>query len=282
VVDCICKWSFGFVGKKTEIKFKEIKISFSNGELGCKVLGCGEKKMISFHGFGQNGLAFIPLSRAMSEFTFYSIELPFHGSSRIYNPQQPITYGQVNELVKNLMAQEEISSFSVCAFSIGAKLLFPIIENFSRVIDQVIFLAPEGIRNNFWYRLATGTRLARSIFFMLANDHKAMQILIGLAAELKIISRKTGSFVRRTLTANGRGRLVYDTWCYLRLLKLHHKKAAGAINDSRMAVVFVYGLKDNIIRKNTMIPLYRKLRRSEVIELPCGHHDLIRHFSRSR
>jgi pimeloyl-ACP methyl ester carboxylesterase len=281
VVDCIHKWLIGFVEKKLKISFREIKISFSNGELGCKVLGTGIKKMISFHGFGQSGFDYLPLSEAMPEYTFFSIELPFHGMSHISDAQQPISSAQVIELMENLMVEEDISIVSLCGFSIGAKFLFPIIENLHRFIDQVFFLAPEGISSNFWYRLATSTKMARGIFFRLVHNQKAMRKLVGLAVGLKIISGKVGMFATRALAANGKGRLVYDTWCSLRFLKLHHDKAALVINSSGIKVVFAYGSEDHIIRKNTMLPLYRRINKSEVLDLSCGHHDLIRHFSRS-
>ena len=267
--------------KDLKINIREIKISFSNGELGCKVLGTGIKKMISFHGFGQSGFDYQPLSEAMPGYTFFSIELPFHGASQIFNPQQPISSAQVIQLVGRLMEEESIANFSICGFSIGAKFLFPIIENFDRFIDQVFFLAPEGISTNFWYRLATSTVIARGIFYSLVHNQKAMRKLIVLAVKLKIIPGKVGLFVTRASEGTGRGRLVYDTWCFLRFLKLHHDKAAKVINASGINVVFVYGSEDQIIRKKTTLPLYRRLNKSEVLELPCGHHDLIKHFSRS-
>jgi pimeloyl-ACP methyl ester carboxylesterase len=270
------------VKENSVVKFREIKISFSNGELGCKVLGSGVKKMIAFHGFGQSGFDYQPLSEAMPGYTFFSIDLPFHGASQIFDPQQPITYSQVIQLVERLIEKESITIFSLCGFSIGAKFLYPIIENFERFIDQVFFLAPEGIRTNFWYRLATSSVIARGIFYNLVRNQKALSKVIALAVKLKIIPKRVGIFATRAIVGNGKGQLVYDTWCYLRFLKLHHEKAAMVINASGVHVVFVYGSDDQIIRRETMMPLYRKLKYSEVIDLSCSHQDLIRHFSRSK
>lgn len=265
----------------SEIGLESIKIKFSNGEIGCKVLGNGVKKMISFHGFGQSGSDFAPLAMSMPEYSLFSIELPFHGSSKIRDPLQPMTAPEVVEIVANLMSQQDIPGFSVCGFSIGARFLFPIIEQFANVIDQVIFMAPDGISRNFWFSFATGSSLSRRIFHRLVTDYTTMRKVIALAVGVKLISRKRGIFAERLLAENGQGQKVYDTWCYLRALKMNKKRVVDAINLSGIHVAFVFGANDHIIRKRNIIPLHGKLRKFEVLEMPGGHYDLIAQYSRS-
>ena len=64
---------------------KIIKINITNGEYCCRVLGNGGKNVIAFHGFGQDGSAFLPVAIKNPSFTIYSFDLPF--SWRDHNPQ---------------------------------------------------------------------------------------------------------------------------------------------------------------------------------------------------
>jgi pimeloyl-ACP methyl ester carboxylesterase len=110
------------------INHKELRIAFSNGNICWKVFGNGSKIILAFHGFGQSGEAFAQLARTFSDHTIYCMDLPFHGATTIANKNVALTPSQIVEMANNLIRQEGIGEFSMIGFSIGAKLVFPLIR----------------------------------------------------------------------------------------------------------------------------------------------------------
>jgi pimeloyl-ACP methyl ester carboxylesterase len=269
------------VNKNPEILSRAYKISFSNGEFGCKVLGNGSKKLISFHGFGQNGLAYLPLAISLKDYTIFSLELPFHGSTQIIDKNLRLMPDQLIEVVSKMVIREEMSEFSLAGFSIGARLLYPVIQKFAGSIERVILIAPDGITENIWYKLATRSGLSRSIFRKVILNHHTFTKLIAFAMRFKIIGKATGIFAERSAHTNKNKEMVYDTWCFLRDLRLDVDLLARVINKAAIEAIFVIGLNDHIIRKKHIVPLLSKLDHFELIELPSPHHKLINKYSES-
>ena len=167
------------------------------------------------------------------------MDLPFHGNSKIIDKAKPLSAEQVNEFVRELLLMEEISGFSVLGFSIGAKLVFQLIVSQKHEIKDVILIAPDGIKPNFWYNLATGSELMRSVFKNIVSNSNRVVSLISLARKLKIIDIKTANFAIKTVKNRDQNTKVYDTWCYLRNLKSGRHELVEIINHSRLNMIFI-------------------------------------------
>ena len=88
--------------------------------LNYRVLGNGHRKLIAFHGFGQNCNAFLPLSDKDLGFTIYSIDLPFHGNTRLNKNLDYLNKDVIVALIDRLIHLESLLTFSLIGFSIGA------------------------------------------------------------------------------------------------------------------------------------------------------------------
>ena len=194
---------------------KDIKIIITNAEFNCKVLGHGVKNIIAFHGFGQDGNSFLPLVSKNPEYTIYSIELPFHGETIIHNPSISIAHWDVIELVEKLINLLSKEKFSLIGFSIGAKLLFPVIEKFYSRIENVWLLAPDGITPNFWYRMATGTHLMRQLFRFCLNYYQIIKRLGYGLQFMHLVDEGTLSFILKSTNSRENREQVYNIWIFL-------------------------------------------------------------------
>ena len=96
-----------------------ININTDNAKFNCRVLGNGTKNAIAFHGFGQDGNAFLPVAIQNPGYTIYSFDLPFHGYTKIDNPSLCLSGKDVAELVQKLMVHTGIEKFSLLGFSMG-------------------------------------------------------------------------------------------------------------------------------------------------------------------
>lgn len=258
---------------------KSFKINITNAEFNCRVLGNGEINLIAFHGFGQDGNAFSPVAIQNPKYTIYSFDLPFHGETIIRNPSLSFRSHEVIELIQKLIDQFAIDRFSLMGFSIGAKFLFPILEAFHLQIEKVWLLAPDGIKLNFWYRAATGTRLMRYLFRTALHNYKFLNGLGNLTLSLKIMDKSTILFAMKSINTSEKREQVYYIWTYLRKLKLNSVAVSNKLNETNAPIYFMLGEHDKIIPLSMIEPLFKKLNNSKAVTLACGHQRLIENFT---
>jgi pimeloyl-ACP methyl ester carboxylesterase len=260
-------------------KVKNIKISINNAEFNCRVLGNGTKNIIAFHGFGQDSSAFLPLILVRPEYTVYAFDLPFHGNTTISDPSKCITPNDITDLIQKLDMLVDLDRFSLIGFSIGAKLLFPVLDQLSSRVDTVWLLAPDGIKLNNWYQIATSTYFMRGIFRSLLNKPNTVKRFANGLNRLWLIDNRTLKFALSSINSEvNRGRIA-DCWIYLRKLKVNDKVLAEKVNRNKIEIYFALGEKDTIISKGTISPLRKKIDHSKTIILDAGHQNLIGNFA---
>ena len=247
--------------------------------MNCRVLGKGTKIMVAFHGFGQDGDVSRNLSFHGMDLTIYSFDLPFHGDTKIKNYLKPLDANELQEIMMRLIEITSIGRFSLLGYSIGVKLVFPLLEKFQKNISEIWLLAPDGITPNFWYNIATGTSSMRFLFQNVLQTPSIVRVTGRLFRLIGLIDQTTLQFILRSIETEKKRSQVYKTWTYLRKLKPHIGELALTLNRQKIPVYFVIGKSDKIINKSRIIPLESKLEEAEIIELSSGHQNLIKKFA---
>lgn len=242
-------------------------------------MGNGEINVIAFHGFGQDGFAFLPVAIQNPKYTIYSFDLPFHGDTIIRNPSHSLRRKEVIELIQKLIDHASIERFSLMGYSIGAKLLFPILEVFHLQIEKVWLLAPDGIKLNFWYRAATGTRLMRQLFRTALQNYKVLKVFGNLTPSINVMDKSTILFAMKSIDTKEKREQVYYIWTYLRKLKLNSLAVANKLNETKTLIYFILGERDRMIPESIIEPFSKILHSHQVITLVCGHQKLIGNFA---
>jgi len=242
-------------------------------------MGNGKKKFIAFHGFGQDGNVFLPLLSNNNDVTIYSFDLPYHGNTIIHDPFIAITYEDIQDVVQQLMKRTSIDKFSLLGFSIGAKLLFPILTKFQTNINEVWLLAPDGIKKNFWYGVATESHPGRFLFRLILNYPTVLKRAGHLLQSIGLVDQKTLLFAIKSIDTQKKRDQVYHTWTYLRKLKFNLNVLVGILNAEKIPVYFVIGTADQVIDKSSITLFHQKLINSTVIELSSGHQNLVNRFA---
>ncbi len=258
-----------------------MKITSINAVFNCRVLGDGPDHIIAFHGFGQNGDAFLPIVARHPKYTIYAFDLPFHGDTKIPINSNCITNLQVVELIHELIKLTSIKNISILGFSIGARFVFPIIEKFSPIISNVWLLAPDGIYENNWFRLATGFSMSRHFFkSVLKFPHLLIKIGRG-ARQLNIVDKKTLLFVTKSIDTEKKRSRLFFTWTYLRNLNINAPFLSEKLKESNLEISVFLGRHDGMISKSRIDSNMKMIPNYKVIMLPCDHHDLINCFAQN-
>lgn len=256
-----------------------MKIATDYVDLSFSIFGKGSKNMLAFHGVGQGSSIFEEVSHLHPEFTFYAFDLPFHGKNTLYEPKNYLTPEDVVEIVQKLIDRFDLQKISFLGFSIGAKLIFPLIPVFASKIEHIWLLAPDGIRTNIWYRLGTGSQMTRFLFRQSLKHPNFLKLLGSTLKSVGLLDDLALKFVFKTISTEEKRMRVYSIWVYLRKLKMDIDAVADSINNEKTPLTIILGRKDSIITKNTVQPLLKKVPHATIRILPGGHHKLIGKFA---
>jgi pimeloyl-ACP methyl ester carboxylesterase len=251
------------------------RIVYHKSELYYYKEGIGSKTILLFHGFGQDHSAFDSWDENLrSDYTIYSFDLYFHGNSKWAN-QQAITKDDWRKIVELFLEQEKIDQFEIAGFSIGAKFVLTTLLLFPERINKIILLAPDGIKNNFWYLLATGTSLMRGLFRNVVLKPKRIHSLINFLRLLHIEDIRLLRFAESQLSTQEKRQRVYNSWIYFRHLNFDLNALAQVINARNIPVIFVLGKLDRVISAEPVKKFAEATNKHQFHLINATHQDLI-------
>jgi pimeloyl-ACP methyl ester carboxylesterase len=251
------------------------KFSFDGSVIAYRKLGAGPATLIAFHGFGQSSVVFMPLERSLtSQFTIFAVDLFFHGDSE-YNTNRPLTKLSWYSLMDAFLRMQGITRFSLMGFSLGGRFALTTIETFAERIDQLFLVAPDGITQNFWYRLATTTTFGRKLFWYVLQ-HLPLLLHTGHTfVKMGLLEQGIMRFAELSLGTPNQRALAYQSWTQFRKIQPNLVTIAKLINGIPMRVHFFTGVFDQIVPGSYVLPLTGKLYQYEWTNLQARHNQLI-------
>lgn len=235
--------------------------------------------MIAFPGFGQQSVVYKNLARALPDYRIFGISMPFHGQTKIKQPGFVLLPEDVSEMMEVLVRQEKIKNFSLVGFSIGVRLIMPVLQNSEKNVEEVIFLAPD-FGQNFWYKLATGTPVLRAIFKYFMKNGRILGNNVRIVGSLHLLPNSLLKLIRRTTHSQEARMRVFDTWCLLRKLKYKKTEISKLIAEEDTPFTFVLGKNDKIITPKSLLPICEKRSNIKYLELEASHPDLIDQYAK--
>lgn len=235
--------------------------------------GHGEKILILFHGFGQSNEALNPWKDELDEhYTIYNFDLYYHGNST--RPDQPLSLKQWKSAFESFLEYEGIFNFYAAAFSLGGRFALKTYELFPHKVESIILVAPDGIYENFWYRLAV-SKPGNPIFKYFMLHPGSFNQLLQLIDKLGLATGQMIRFAQKELSIRENRKRVYRSWTYFRPLQPDLKKVNSLINEHMTPVHLILGSKDYIV---PVAQINSKVQESRLVKqhiLPLKHHQLI-------
>lgn len=250
-------------------------LQFDKGQLAFQKFGHGPSVLLAFHGFGQTHHVFAPLGKRLeSRFTVFALNLFFHGNST-YNHDQPLTKTAWQQLIRAFLEAQRIERFSVLGFSLGGRFALATAEGFAYRIDQLILIAPDGITNSFWYKLATQSVIGRGLFRYTLNHLTQLNQFGYTLVRVGLLNESIMRLVNYSLNTAQQRERVYQSWINFRRIHPHLSVISNLLNKHVTHVQIFTGAFDRIVPGTYMLPLTSKLRRYELTVFKTGHHRLI-------
>lgn len=239
------------------------------------VYGNGPKVILAFHGIGQDHRCFLPLVEVLKDqYTFYLFDLPFHGQSPPLTSEK-LTLEEWKAFLENFLSANKIEKFSIMGFSMGGKFALATLQLFPARIDSCWLLAPDGITESPWYRLATRFWLSKKVFrFFVSNVTRFKKLAEGLVS-LGLVEKSAVKFAETTLATSEQRKRVYRSWVGFSLIRANMKLIAQYVKENGIDLTIFLGKHDALLPAYYVTPLTKHLPDLKPIVLKTGHHRLI-------
>ncbi len=180
--------------------------------------GKGKRVLILFHGFGETGALYDSLGHLLEgHYTVIVPDLPFHGETRW--GKDLLTADDLAELTRQILQRSAAKSCTLMGYSMGGRLALCLLQRAPFLIDRFMLVAPEGLRKNPWFHLATGTRAGQWLFKTVIFHPRVFVLLIKLGRKAGWVNKTAAAYLQELITDPSSGRRVYHCWRCFKQLK---------------------------------------------------------------
>lgn len=223
---------------------------FKNSEIAYYRFGAGPARAVCFHGYGENGTYFQFLEKyAGNQYSLIAIDLPFHGKTR-WNEGLELNVETVYSIIQLIFEKEfenKDSLFTVIGFSLGARFCLRLFQYKPHLIDKLVLLAPDGLKVNRWYWLATQTWLGNRFFAFTMHHPFWFFGFLKILNQLKLVNSSIFKFVNYYIGEKEVRDLLYQRWTTFRKLTPDLPTIKAEIESQKTPVRLLYGYHDRII-----------------------------------
>lgn len=238
-------------------------------------MGNGPKVLLAFHGIGQDHQCFMPLVEVLSkEYTLYLWDLPFHGQSPPLTKEK-LPLSEWQHIVQTFLQQQHIERFSVMGFSMGGKFALATLGAFPNQVESCYLLAPDGITESIWYRLATKFWFSKVVFRFFVLNVPRFKRLADVFVKIGLVDKSTVRFAETTLATAQQRERVYKSWIGFSPITSDMPQVAQAILKYQIRLKIFLGQYDALLPLHAVNPLTKRLPNFQPVILKSGHHRLI-------
>ncbi len=221
-------------------------LSYKRSQVAYYNFGKGPVPVLCFHGYGEDAQSFEFLAEyAGDQYTFYAIDLPFHGRTEW---KEGLNFSSKDLVyIAGKILGKENQPFSLLGFSLGGRVALNLYQMEPKKIRKLILLAPDGLKLNFWYWLATQSWAGNKFFAFTMKHPGWFFAFLRILNKLKIVNASIFKFVHFYIGNKEVRELLYARWTGLRRLKPHIRKIKMEIRENNSQVKLIYGKYDRII-----------------------------------
>ena len=234
----------------------------------------GNELLVCLHGFGERAESFLPLVPVLVEkYTIVAIDMPFHGRS-VWNEGLDITVQDIAAIINNIPALQQ-KQFLLMGYSMGGRIALHLYQQLPHRILQLILLAPDGLKVNGWYWLATQNKYGNKLFRHVMKNPGAFFSSTRLLKNARLINTGVYNYVHQYLQQENKRQELYNIWTAMRNIRPNIPLIKTLIARNHTPVIFIYGAHDRIIRYARGNKFCKNLEQYCVVHvLPCGHRLL--------
>ncbi|HEY4062398.1 MAG TPA: alpha/beta hydrolase [Puia sp.] len=239
--------------------------------------GTGPQLVIAFHGYGESSASFAFVGEALpEEYTLLAIDLPFHGKTewkegRCFSPEDLRTLLEI--IVARIPGITD--GWRLAGYSMGGRVALQLLEIMPEKIRRLVLLAPDGVKVNGWYWLATRTGPGNGLFRWTMRRPGWLFFLLRAGNALRLVNPSVYKFTAHYIADDRVRQDLYTRWTSMRDFRPTLSKVKKIIRSQHLPVRLLYGRHDRIIRWENGDRFCKDIGPScQLTLLPSGHQLL--------
>jgi pimeloyl-ACP methyl ester carboxylesterase len=211
-----------------------------------RVTGQGAHKTVCLHGFGEFSRTFDPLSAGLPGHTLVAIDLPWHGQTQWREGLDM----QVHELLEIIRSIPEIGNarFGLMGYSMGGRICLALLQAAPETIQYLLLIAPDGLRENGWYWLATQLSAGNRLFRYTMENPDWFLGLLKAGRRAGLVNESILKFVHIYVDDRSMRTQIYRAWTTLRHFRPNLPRIKETIRWHRIPVFLLFGRYDRMIQ----------------------------------
>lgn len=222
------------------------RLSYQHSVISYYRFGTGPIPVLCFHGYGENALSFDILEKELgTSYTFYAIELPFHGKT-VWRERLDFSVTDLRNILTLLPLPTEIRPL-LLGYSLGGRAALSLYESQPNAFSRIVLLAPDGLVLNPWYWLATQTYIGNGLFRFTMKHPGWFFSFLKILNKTGRLNPSVYKFVNAYIGNPSVRGLLYQRWTVLRKLKPDLSSIKQLIRQNETPVRLLFGKHDRII-----------------------------------
>jgi pimeloyl-ACP methyl ester carboxylesterase len=231
-------------------------LSYKSSQVGYCRFGAGAQPVICFHGYGEEATGYAFLEKyAGTRYTFYAIDLPFHGQTN-WKEGLNFTHTDLQQIIHDMLLENDFHpdnyrdsnlKLAILGFSLGGRVALSLYQAWPETFERLVLLAPDGLKVNFWYWLATRTWAGKKLFSFTMKYPQWFIGFLRLMNKSGLVNASVFKFVGYYINNKPARLQLYHRWITLRRLKPNLKRIKSSIRQQHTIVRLIYGEHDRII-----------------------------------
>jgi pimeloyl-ACP methyl ester carboxylesterase len=248
-------------------------LRYKNSDIAWYRFGSGPVTVVCFHGYGEDASFYQFLAKhAGNQYTFISIDLPFHGKTE-WRDGMVFDEKDLRQVVEQIVPRDQ--KIMLMGFSLGGRIVLSLYQSIPGRVEKMVLLAPDGLKVNGWYWLATQTWLGNKFFAFTMKKPSWFFFQLKVLNKLKLVNSSIFKFVNYYIGDAEVRRLLYARWTTMRKLKPNLGRIKEEVSTNKTSVRLLYGKHDRIILPSVGKKFIRGIEENAVLRIiPSGHQVL--------
>lgn len=249
----------------------EAYLSYHKSRIHYHLYGQGPL-LLCLHGYNHHTQSFLFLRKYLEQrFTVLILDMPFHGFTE-WQEQRPFIPEDLHAIVLQLQPQAA-QAVHLFGYSMGGRIALAYFQQYPKAVKSISLVAPDGLRVNGWYRLATQTRMGERFFRRTMHNPAWLHRFIRTSSRYKLAPKHLLSAANYFLQ-NEEGRMqLYNRWTTLSRFKPNLQQIHKLLHKHEVPVNILFGQSDSVISWKDGVRFQKqnpKLIHTTII--PAGHY----------
>lgn len=249
--------------------------------------GTGTKNMLCFHGYGMHGKQFKVVEEPLgNQYTFYGFDLFFHKETKLKDQslevvKRGISKRELSKLFLSFCQKNDISTFSILAYSMGSHFATSLVEEIPEQIDEVFIAAPSSLKPGKFLRFLSGNKVGNKLLERLALSDNGMTNLLSILKKTKIIDQQAHDILLKEVATSELRFSFYACTIYLRFLNIDAQKFIDKLNQHQIKSIFIFGERDKNYPAKIGLSVIPRITHAKQIVINEDHNMINLNFGRT-